>query len=61
MKVGERVKDKYTGEVGIILDIWDGNYTVDCYKGRQYNPYRVTVKFGKSPATMHKLEHLVPE
>ena len=62
MKISDRVKNKYTKETGIILDIWDGKYTVDYYDGEQYNPYRIMVLLdGDNKGSNFKLEHLEPE
>ena len=60
MKVGDRVRNIYTGKTGTVLDVWDGKYTVDYYKGEQYNPYRIRVRLDNSnpiPPSF-KMEHL---
>ena len=47
IKVDDKVRDIYDGCEGIVLGIWDGKFTTPAYKGEQYNPYRVTVRWGK--------------
>ncbi len=46
IKAGDRVKNKYTGFEGIVMDVWDGKYTMP-HDEEQFNPYRVTVRFGQ--------------
>ena len=65
MKVGDRVRNIYSGKTGVILDVWDGKYSVDYYEGEQYNPYRITVTFDNSTegvtgkgTVVQKMEHL---
>ena len=65
MKVGDRVRNRYTKKTGVILKIWDGKYRIDYYKGEQYNPYRITIKLDNSiegvagdGTIMQKMEHL---
>ena len=48
LQVGDRVRDKYWGGTGTVLKVWDGKYTVSYYKGIQFNPYRITVRFDNS-------------
>ena len=64
-KVGDRITNKFTKRAGVILNIWDGKYRVDHYKGEQYNPYRVTVKYDNgrdgvlgNGTVLQKMEHL---
>lgn len=47
LKVGDKVRDIYNNFEGIVIDVWDGKYTVDYYTGEQFNPYRITVRFGQ--------------
>ena len=68
MEKGDRVRDKYTGETGTVLDVWDGKYRADYYEGEQFNPYRITVRFDNSTdgllgdgTELRKAEHLEPE
>ncbi|MBA7499217.1 hypothetical protein ES704_01957 [subsurface metagenome] len=67
MEVGDRVTNRFTKQTGIIIDIWDGKYSVDYYEGEQYNPYRVRVKLDNSTGgaveesiVNQKIEHLEP-
>ena len=45
--VGDKVRDIYRGSKGIVLDVWDRKYFCSYYEGEQYNPYRITVRFGR--------------
>ena len=60
MKVGDRVRNIYTGETGTVLDVWDGKYTADYYEGKQYNPYRIMVRLDNSDPipSNFMMEHL---
>lgn len=47
IKVGDRVRNIYDGFEGIVIAVWDGKYKVPHYDGEQFNPYRITVRFGQ--------------
>ena len=42
MEVGDKIRFK--GFAGGIVGIWDGIYESPFFNGKQYNPYRITVK-----------------
>ena len=38
IKVGDRVTQIYTGDIGTIVNIWDGKYTCSYYVGGTIQP-----------------------
>ena len=46
IKIGDVVRDKYTGFNGIVVNIWNGKYNTPYYSGEMFNSYRITVRFG---------------
>lgn len=49
LRVGDRVRNIYTGSIGNVVRVWDGKYICPYYEGEQYNPYRIMVEEDHQP------------